>query len=147
MRLNFIMTLIKDCQDSLDTNSVFKANNALVTYRCSPLEDTDFLRIYTEMAKFSNQIFYLCKNDQAQVINWKLLYNCKDLKSLQSRLTEEEFWRQIRFIEMFKVEENPFFFEEEFQYKVGVKRDHQDMIKSEGGVETNNKYNAKSSDS
>lgn len=35
---------------------------------------------------------------------------------------------------MFKVDENPYFFEEEFQYKVGFKRDHSNMIKSEGGA-------------
>jgi len=34
IRLDFLMTLIQDCQKLLDTKAVFRANNTLVTYRC-----------------------------------------------------------------------------------------------------------------
>ncbi|CDW77091.1 UNKNOWN [Stylonychia lemnae] len=138
MRLNFVMTLIKDCQDLLDPCAVFKINNTIVTYRCSSTDESDFLRIYNEMNKFSQQIFYVSKKDSAQSITWKLLHNCSDLKhsilNQDGQMREEQFWNHLRFIEMFKVDENPYFFEEEFNFKVGIKRDYQNMIKSEGNA-------------
>eukprot|EP00347_Sterkiella_histriomuscorum_P013841 403363160 len=139
MRLNFLMTLIQDCQQLLDSSSVFKANNTLVTYRCSSQEDNDFLRIYNEMSKYSNQLFYLCKNDSLQQVTYRLLHNCSDIKNsilgydqTQNVIRENDFWQALKSIELFKVEENPYFFEEEFSYKVGVKRNHSTMVKNEG---------------
>ena len=65
MRLNFIMTLISDCQRSCLKKDVFNANNTLVLYTCSSEDDSDVIRIYNEMSKYSSQLFYLAKNDSS----------------------------------------------------------------------------------
>lgn len=77
-----------------------------------------------------------------QTINWKLLKNCKDLYSSipDPKVSQEEDFRSnLKFIEMFMVHENPHFFEEEFEYKVSVKRDHANVKEEESPAENDGK--------
>lgn len=99
------------------------------------------------MANYSSQIFYLCKNDITQHVNPKLLINCKDLQSVihnPSITKEQDIAQNLKFIELFKVEENPCFFEEDFSYKLGLKRNHQSIVKLEASTsnDTHDKYEA-----
>lgn len=46
MRFHFLMTMLNDCRGFLDSKTVFKANNCLVTYRCQSDNDADFQHLY-----------------------------------------------------------------------------------------------------
>lgn len=139
MRLHFLLSLIRDCSENfLDTTQVFKVHNTIVTYRCSSYDDTDVLRLHHEFSRYEHaQIFYLTKNDdQAQPVTAKLITNCT-----KGSLDEEKeaALRDIRYIELFKLDENPFYFEDEQKWKtssstgshVGQKRDQSDVVKAE----------------
>lgn len=113
MRLHFLLSLLRDCSENfLDTTQVFKVHNTIVTYRCSSYDDSDVLRLHHEFSRYENaQIFYLTKNDdQAQPVTTKLITNCT-----KGSLDEEKeaALRDIRYIELFKLDENPFYFEDE----------------------------------
>ena len=59
---------------------MFKVHNTIVTYRCSPSDESDVLRLHHEFSR-SKQIFYICKNDDlAQPVTSKLLASTAGIK-------------------------------------------------------------------
>ena len=129
IRLHFLLSLITDCtQNHLDTSLVFKAHNSVVTYRCSAQDETDVLRLHHEFSHHpTSQIFYLCKADEInQPVTSRLF--ATNARPLNSEFT------QIKYIEIFKLDPSPFYFEEEYKWKVGQKRDHSDIVKQEAGT-------------
>lgn len=120
MRLHFLLTLIQECsQTLLDSSQVFKANNTIVTYRCSAYDESDVLRLHHEFARYEgSQIFYLCKSLEGagQPVTQKLLgSSAKPSSDLDS----------IQYIELFKLDPYPFYFEEDQKWKVGQKRERE----------------------
>jgi len=86
MRFNFLMTLLKDCQQFLDT-SVYKQNNLIVSYKLHNSEmkaetseeeqmqinEVEFQRLYSELSRYTPQIYYIARNKITHLIDTHLL--------------------------------------------------------------------------
>ena len=48
-------------------------NNLVLTYRCSNTEQSDFIRLYTEISRYTNQIYYVGRQDINKELNEQLL--------------------------------------------------------------------------
>jgi hypothetical protein len=56
MRFNFLLSLLKDCQQYLD-QSIFKANNLIVSYKLASESEeqnqVEFQRLYSELSRYT----------------------------------------------------------------------------------------------
>lgn len=86
MRFNFLMTLLKDCQQFLDS-SVYKSNNLIVSYKLQntdikpetseeeqmQINQVEFQRLYSELSRYTPQIYYIARNKITHLIDSNLL--------------------------------------------------------------------------
>ena len=117
----------------MDTSQIFKSHNTIVTYRCSSQDESDVLRLYHEFSRYQeSQIFYLCKNDdQGQPVTSKLIKGSSKTASSCKDETDDMVEGQVRYIELFKLDNYPFYYEEDYVWKAGHKRTHGELVKSE----------------
>jgi len=69
-------------------------------------------------------VFYLCKSDES-------LVTPKLIKASRSDDTDAVLDGSIRQIELFKLDNSPLYFEEDFNWKAANKRTHSEMVKAE----------------
>ena len=80
------MTLLKDCQQFLDS-SVYKSNNLIVSYKLQntdikpetseeeqmQINQVEFQRLYSELSRYTPQIYYIARNKITHLIDSNLL--------------------------------------------------------------------------
>ena len=107
MRIEYLLTLLKDCQNYLDESSS-KSNNLIVSYRCTHEQESDFARLYYSFCKFSSQVFYLSRSEVSKEIDQALLN------------PEMAEMAKAYHVEMFHARENDRYLEEEFECRKKV---------------------------
>ena len=71
LRLNFILTLVRQCQAYLDPTNIFAQNNTIVSYRVDSAAELTGLS--DTFARFSKSLLYLSRNEVSAQLDSELL--------------------------------------------------------------------------